>query len=235
MKRILLLLLLFVSISVLISAQEVAPFELNDDQAIVIDKSVSKMLVNKTWKSYKQYTVRGEESQEYGSGFLTFALKNDHTFQAIGAGNSNNSGTWEVRKKELLHLKIADDHVAGKEKVMGGSYVIYEITADELVLVKNLTSDLEAKIIYYCKTSERRDLTVKDEKYVTTPVIDTKITIPPSIKIKKLEDMTLEELKSELQSEFFIRVLESPKKMDKLNREALIELLQKVKNGTYQE
>lgn len=235
MKRTLLFLLLSVGLFASLSSQEVAPFEFSDKEAITIDKEVLKMLVDKTWKSYKQYTVLGEESEEYGVGFMTFTLKPNHTFQAIGKGSINNEGTWEVKKRELLHLKIASNHPSGKEKAMGGAYVIYEISDTTLIFVKNLTSDLKSKIVYYCKSIEMRDLVVRTVKNTTPPVIDTKIAIPKAVTIKNPEDMTQEELKRQLREELFMRALNPPKNFDELTREELLEIHRRIVNGIYRE
>ncbi len=233
MKRVLFFSLLFLPTLHLLIAQEAAPFEFNDDQAMTLDKDVLKNLINKTWSSYKQYIVLGEERKEYGGGFLTFTLKNDHTYQAAGIGDRYNKGTWDVKKRTLLHLKMINEQPADQEKAMGGSYVIYSIKNEELVLVKNLTSDLKAKIIYHCKVIESKDLAARPAKNRQEPIMDTKINIPSPLQVKMTESMTLEELSSQIKEELFVRGLQPPANFSKWKQEALLELYKNIINGNY--
>lgn len=233
MKRTLFFSLLFLSSLHLLVSQEAAPFEFNDDQAMALDKNTLKNLIGKTWSSYKQYTVLGEERKEYGGGFLTFTLKNDHTYQAAGDRDRYNKGNWEVKKRALLHLKMAKEQPADQEKAMGGSYVIYGIGDQELVLVKNLTSDLKSKIIYHCKVIESKDLAARPAAPRQEPIMGTKITIPSPLKVKMLESMTAEELSGQIKEELFVRGLNPPVHFDKLKQDALLDLYKNIINGNY--
>ena len=233
MKRTLFFSLLFLSSLHLLVAQEAALFEFNDDQVMALDKNTLKNLIGKTWSSYKQYAVLGEERKEYGGGFLTFTLKNDHTYQAAGSSNHYNTGSWEVKKRALLHLKIANEQPGDQEKAMGGSYVIYSIGDKELVLVKNLTSDLKSKIIYHCEVMESKDLADRPAALRQEPIMDTKISIAFPLKGKMLESMTAEELSGQIKEELFVRGLNPPVHFDKLKQEALLELYKNIINGDY--
>ncbi|MFN7120103.1 MAG: hypothetical protein ACK4TA_25155 [Saprospiraceae bacterium] len=205
-----------------------APFAFKDDKAVIIDDQILQLLVNKNWYCYKQYTLRGTASDEYSKGVLGFILQKDHSFEA----SRGTKGKWEVQEKKLLHLVVFSEHEVNQEKIIGGSYVIYNITDDHLVLVKNLTSDLEAKIVFYCKVIEKAAVPVVKKQAAST-MTEAERKAWQEKRIMEFEQMNKEGLLKGLQEELFMRGIKSPQNLEELTREDLLKIRIQLIKGEY--
>lgn len=190
------------------------------------------MLINKNWYCYKQHNSQGVTSDEYLVGEPVFILMKDHSFEAA----RGTKGKWDIQEDKLLHLTVFSEHDVNREKIMGGSYVIYNISDNHLVLVKNLTSDLKTKIIFYCKVIEKAS-------YEAVPATSSK-PIPPMTeeerkawqekRIEEMENMSKEELFWRLREELFMRNIKSSQNLEQLTREELLKIRIQLIKGEYQ-
>lgn len=228
-KGYLFLFLMSIGCSYTAHAQQVKPFQFNDKKATKISKKVLEKLENKTWVVYKLYYETGNETKSYPFAFFSIKLNADSSFQAASAQQSS-MGNWLVEQKKVLRLVTKDSSRINNEIFIGGGYNIYKITDTELVLTKNLTSDLKNKMIYYFKGSQSKLLTEAPIKPKTaTPQLNSKDTKPMD------DSRILKALQDEIITELFLRGLKPPKKLEKMNKEELTLLKKKILSGEYKE
>ena len=127
-------------------------------------------------------------------------------------------------KNRLLHLSVESEHVANQEKSMGGSYIIYNINDDHLILVKNLTSDLNAKVVYYCKVIEIKQYKNVEFHKATPPMTEEERQAWQEKRITELEQMNKEELLKHLREELFMRGIKPPQNLEEFTREELLKI-----------
>ncbi len=225
------LFLLLVSIGCLYTAhaQQVKPFQFNDKKTIKISKKILEKLENKTWVVYKLYYETGKETKSYPFAFFSVKLNADSSFQAASSQRAT-SGSWSVEQKKVLRLIPKDSSRINEEIFIGGGYNIYKINDTELVLAKNLASDLKSRMIYYFKGSQSKLLT-------EAPTKPKNASSQPSSKdTKPIDDSRIvKALQDEIVTELFIRGLKAPKKLEKMTKEELTLLKKKILSGEYKE
>ncbi|MDX1939950.1 MAG: hypothetical protein SFU99_05315, partial [Saprospiraceae bacterium] len=119
-------------------AQDAVPFTFKTRKGVVIKQEVLDILLGTTWTSYKQYAVKAGKAQPQKSNFFALRINADSAFQVSGT-NYRQNGQWAVKGKSL-QLQVVEDVKAPNPESFSikGDYLIYKITNDELLLVKEL-------------------------------------------------------------------------------------------------
>lgn len=212
-----------------LSAQEVAPFQFKDQKGIVLNKKNLPVLLDKTWTTYKQYYVNKDEGATYSGSFMAFKFSPDGRFQGT-AGNRSLSGTWEVKNKRILNVIIQEKSEIDKEVKIGGAYAIYKLSDGELVMVKNLTTDLNLRIVYYCKGTKS---SVLAENPTTFTAAQSASVDKKAIEAERQKREQIN-LISEIETEAQLRGVKLKEKLTKMDVKALQELKKQILSGEYQ-
>lgn len=154
MKKIGLLFLLLIPQTGLLVAQEAPAFQLKEQRGIRLNDKNLALLLDKTWTSYKQYEVTNGQAKLQNGNFFSLKINNDSSCYISGT-RSRQNGTWAVNGKQLqLNLNKKDE--AKADFSMEGTYLIYALTEDEMVLVKEIGGT--PALVCYCKSSVVKEL-----------------------------------------------------------------------------
>ncbi|MFN7120102.1 MAG: hypothetical protein ACK4TA_25150 [Saprospiraceae bacterium] len=210
-------------------SQEVAPFQLKDQKGITISKKSLPLLTGKTWTTYKQYYANKDEASVYAGSFMAFKFSPDGKFNGT-AGNRSLSGNWSIENKRLLKLVINEVNEIDQEVKIGGAYAVYKLTNEELVLVKNLTSDLSMRIIYYCKGSKTSVLAESPKNAGASSVNQVDKKALEEAQKKREQQVLINEIETEAQ----LRGIKLKDKLDKMDMKSLQSLKNQIVSGEYQ-
>lgn len=137
-----LLLFAYLLIILPLGAQEVAPFDLKAGKPLALKSEVLAQLFDKTWTSYRQYSLSNNRAAPLQSGFLALQIRSNNQYQ-ISDGGRREQGTWALAGRNQLNLKPEDVATANA----GSTYLIYHISATDIVLVKAAEAEQLSKII----------------------------------------------------------------------------------------
>lgn len=210
-------------------SQDVAPFQLKDQKGIALSKKNLPLLTAKTWTTYKQYYANKDEASTYAGSFMAFKFLPDGKFNGT-AGNRSLTGTWTLEKKRIVQLNIQEQSAIDQEIKIGGAYTVYKLTAEELVLVKNLTSDLSTRIIYYCKGSKTNVLAESPATMSANPISEAEKKSASELQKKRERQVIISEIETEAQ----LRGIKLKEKLEKLDTKTLLSLKNQIINGEYQ-
>ncbi len=185
MKKIGLLFLLLIPGIGLVLAQEAPVFQLKERSGIRLNDKNLALLLDKTWTSYKQYEVTNGHAKLLNGNFFSLRISNDSSVNISGI-RSRQNGTWTVSGKQL-QLDLDEEKPKG-DFSMEGTYLIYALTGEEMVLVKETNGT--PTLVCYCKSSVVRELD-------NSPIVSA--TKEDKEKIQK------ESLVKEIETELFLR------------------------------
>lgn len=196
MKNLLTLLITIFFAPTIIYSQNVAPFQFSDTEKWPIDGKVEQLLLNKNWYAYEmQYFESG--NKDINPVRFTLKVANDLTFtQDIYEGD------WLIEDDLIIFNLEVSEARPNKQIFTAGAFSIHHISKTELVLAKNLSTNLENRIVYYLTS----DKIVKEKlanSNATTPIVS-----PPQYEIP----LTKDELAKKLRMAYFMRKLPAPKK-----------------------
>ncbi|MCP3928882.1 MAG: hypothetical protein GY705_07260 [Bacteroidetes bacterium] len=153
MKTPFLIFSLLILISSLIRAQEVAPFQYKDKDAIRLTEKKLEPIFDTTWVCLKMYFTNREERNTTNFRHI-LQISRDGTWKVSSHGLYG--GTWHIENNRLLALNF-DSKKIGMTPFIGGGYSVLKLTDDELVIVKNLTSAFDNSIVYTYTPTENFD------------------------------------------------------------------------------
>lgn len=131
-------------------AQDVAPFQLEEENIIELNQKLIDDLVDKSWYcTMRKYNERGVwYNNKSAWGFLK--LEKD----GISLHN-NHEGTWFVDDNKILYLDFESEDYNSYKVWLAGGYVVLKATKDELIIRKSLTSAFDNDFTYFFETEER--------------------------------------------------------------------------------
>lgn len=212
-----------------VAAQEVAPFQLKDQKGIALHKKNLPLLTSNAWTTYKQYQVQQGQAKPAAGNFMVFKFSPDAQFQST-SGNYRLTGTWKVENKRVLNLIIKEQNEVDPEGKIGGTYTVYKLAAEELVMVKNQTGDPNMRIIYYCKASKTKVLTESPTAVATTQAIPVDKKALETARVQQEQQALTNEIETEAQ----LRGIKIKEKLTKLDVKALQSIKRRVLAGEYQ-
>jgi len=155
-----------------IYCQNVSPFQFEDKNKLEIDELVKQLLFEKNWYAHEmQYFEKGN----YDFNPVKFDLKiaNDHTFS-----QDYYKGDWAIENDLIIfNLDISEKRYTNNF-FAAGAFSIHKISADELVLVKNLSSRMSNRIVYFLATKEIAFAKYASRQPINPPIKRDKITAP---------------------------------------------------------
>ncbi len=129
-------------------AQEIQPFEFKYQRGEKLDEDILQQLFKNTWTPYRQYHVENGQARPERSVFFALKFLPENDFEATTA-ISDLSGAWRVMDKRSLRMESVRRADKGRLRSLSGVYEIYDISDNQLVLVRDI-GDSE-KFVYYCK------------------------------------------------------------------------------------
>lgn len=238
MKKLSIFLVFNLLIVIVLSAQEVVPYHFDEKKAMKLDEAVIRALCENGWSSVKQYYIKENEIIISSENYLFLKLNSDHTFKSLGEKRGANAGTWQVYQDKILHLTADSAYLNEYNKLsMAGSFAIFGMTSAEVVLVKNITSQLNAKWVFYFKKSEDSSkLAWNPKPYVPvhyTPKTAEELAAWQEKRMKELEQMNKAELLNGLKEDLFMRNIKAPQNLEERTREELLDIRIKMIKGEY--
>ncbi len=161
MKTPFLIFSLLILVSSLIRAQEVAPFQYKDKDAIRLTEKKLAPIFDTTWVCLKMYFTNREEKSTTPFRH-TLKISADGTWLVSLRGVFG--GSWQIENNRLLVLNF-DNEKNETIPFIGGGYSVLKISDDELVIAKNLTSVFDNSIVYTYTRKENYDKYSEVGKY----------------------------------------------------------------------
>ncbi|HMO38236.1 MAG TPA: hypothetical protein PKC76_04320 [Saprospiraceae bacterium] len=250
-------LLLFACLLMLLplGAQEVKPFNFKAGKPLVLKSEVLAQLFDKTWTSYRQYSLLNNEAAPSQSGFLALKIRDNNQYQ-ISDGGRREQGTWALAGRNQLKLTPEDAPATNT----GSTYLIYHISATDIVLVKAAEAEHPgriicgkgAKIISLEETPEgnmRKETREQREKNALIDEIKIEYLLRGNKKMPNLTTMNKSQLtqvrndilrgkatdrtsllRDEVKAAHFMRKLELPADFNEMNYRQLKKLKQQISN-----
>lgn len=180
-------------------SQDAKPFQFEDQQALTIDASALEQLTApKRWRAERRLFFLDSENytRRPSSGFISFK-KGGGCDQFCGP-----AGNWTVVGEQILTIELPEAPGCNINYLIGGNYAIYEISADQLIISKVLTSNQKNKIVYVLTPDN-------EEEYARS-----KAKAPPKFISQDQEgiasEMTEEQVRDRLRKEYFMRAMPVP-------------------------
>lgn len=214
MKKIRLLILLSFPAIGLAVAQENPAFQLKERSGIRLNDKTLELMLNKTWTSYKQYEVTNGQAKLQWGNFFSLKINKDNSFYVSGTRFRQN-GTWKANGKKL-QLNISDQDETKADFSLEGDYLIYSLSADEMILVREVGDN--PALVCYCKSSVVREL---DNK----PIV--------SVSKEDKKDIEKEDLVKEIEAELFLRGEKVKLDLEKRNNAELKRIRDMIVKGEF--
>lgn len=201
-----LLLVLLLSQNILLIAQEIAPFQLEDASNLKIDQEAIQQITGKEWAMYERrmYVRERVSISKHSYQF---------TFHANGTFEQTNQiplkGQWEILNDRLINFKGLENNSKRGYNVdhpfSPGGYALMRLTNEVMILSKNLTSKFDNKVVLFF---------VVKEKYRNTrkPIVAKKTNEPSELELynKYGEEWSKEEIIAKLKAHYFMRNMKIP-------------------------
>lgn len=203
-------------------SQDAAPFKFKEQKGIAIKEDVLAILFDKNWTSFKQYTVNTGKAQPQKSNFFAIRINADSSFQISGT-NYRQNGRWVANGKSL-QLQVTEDVKSSnpEAEAIGGTYSIYKITDDELLLVKEMQQGNTEHWVCYFKGTKPADIG-------SIPMASAAARTVESDKQKAEK----ENLMKEISMEFFLRGEKKIPDLEKMDNDELISMRNSLVRGKY--
>ena len=248
-----LLILSFFLSTQMLSGQDVAPFQMDDYEALVINSKVKTRLIGKKWMVLDRTFILKDHVQ------VVPVHKQSIEFQKGGTCllNEQTTGSWDNYGENLIKVHAQVEKEADKNKMVLGGFAIYELTEESLVLGKVLTSNYNNKLIYqlvpeevYFEEVQRRRKARKESWTIDDPIPDlSNETISggfgDEVKAKEKVDgnydtnsdkgKSKKQLIQEIRQEAFMRNLKLKEDLPSLEKTTLIKLKKRIIDNTYQD
>ncbi len=158
-------------------------FELNNPEAILLDRQNLSMLIGPFWVSEDQeMLVRDDTIGRFGTSYITYFSHDSFVFNGM-------PGSWELIDRKYIKHSLTNMKYEGELR-FGGIFSVAELTDSTLTLVKLLTSSHDMKRTIYFHVENRENYF----KHPSLPVVDTKQIRRPRKKkekpIKVYKDLT---------------------------------------------
>ncbi len=221
----------FILFSCLLHAysQQVVPFQWKEQKGIALSKKTLPLLTAKTWTTYKQYQVNKNEASAYAGSFGAFKFLSDGKFNGT-LGNRSFMGIWTLEKKRILQLNIQEQSEKNQDNKIGGAYTIYKISEEELVLVKNLTSDVNKRMVYYCKGSKTNVLVESPVNTSVNTILPVDKKAQEAMQKKREQQAIINEIETEAQ----LRGIKLKENFEKMDAKSLQVIKNQILIGEYQ-
>ncbi len=173
-------------------AQEEAPFAFKKRLGLAIKEETLAILTGKTWTTYKQYKVSGQNAQLQAGNFFSLRINADRTFLLSG-GNARQNGRWNAKSKALEFEVTEYVYPPGSSApILSGVFAIYKITNDEMLLA----ALPDHHWIYYLRGSKPQSVDAN--------------AAPAS----NFQERERQGLLREIETEFFLRKLRTPSNLN---------------------
>ncbi len=194
-------------------AQLVAPYQLKDPDAIRINDKIISLLTSQKWACHKRSFVMYNEGKTYSISYSELTLDRNGVCH-----HGKLTGRWKIEGEKLLVLEYDSIDFTRDNVYFAGGFSIHYADADEVILVKNLTTDFDNRIAYYLKNKEGIDKSMKDDladRIQRNPILKTanpkiestseKGEVNVESLRKHYSEMSLQELRSLFVNEAFQR------------------------------
>lgn len=132
-------------------AQEIAPFQSLEPQAIDITSEVLAQVLDKTWYCTTRKYVEKKKSINRPMGGSTLTISDDGLFE-----HNTLEGTWYIESDKLIVLEVdREDFEKSKNAFIIGGFSVLKVNEDELILRKTLTSDFGSEFTYFLESEKR--------------------------------------------------------------------------------
>lgn len=201
-----LLLVLLLSQNLSLLAQEIAPFQLEDTSNLVVDQEILQQITGKVWVMYER-RMYVRERCSISKHAYQFSFHSDGVYEQINQMPSK--GEWEILNDQLINFKGLEDNSKRSYEVdhpfSPGGYALMRLTAEVMILSKNLTSNFDNKVVLFFVVKEKY-------RHPARPRVAEKTNEPSELEWYNMyaEEWSKEEIIAKLKAHFFMRKMKFP-------------------------
>lgn len=143
--------ILFFLVNFSLDAQDIAPFQSLEPQAIEITPLILSKILGKTWHCITRKYVEKGKSLNRNLNWGNLKITDDGLFT-----HNYIEGTWYIENGKLLVLEAEREAYEEKENIYFiGGFSILKVDKHNLILRKTMTSNFDSEFTYFLESEER--------------------------------------------------------------------------------